>query len=167
MTVLPLLASRCPAFVVLAVILATGAPARAQVSVAAPATSTRAGVYTAEQAERGKIMYAGMCRSCHSPASHTGATFEQWWKGRTVAVLFAYVSSQMPKNNPGSMNPDEYADVLAYLLKMNAMPSGARELAADSMSLATLMIEMPAMVRKRATAPRKPARTPPIRPEED
>ena len=112
-------------------------------------------------------MYAGMCRSCHSPASHTGATFEKWWRGRTVAVLFGYVSSQMPKNNPGSMNPDEYADVLAYLLKMNAMPSGARELAADSTSLATLMIEMPAMVRKRATAPRKPSRTPPIRPEED
>lgn len=169
---------RWPACVVLAASLAAGSPARAQVSEAAPATSTRAGVYTAEQAGRGKIMYAGMCRSCHSPASHTGATFEKWWKGRTVAVLFAYMSSQMPKNNPGSMNPDEYADVVAYLLKMNAMPTGARELAADSTALATLVIEMPATVPKRAAAPktratapgkppRKPSRTPPTHTEED
>ena len=70
MTVLPLLASRCPAFVVLTAILATGTPARAQVSVAASATSTRAGVYTAEQAERGKIMYAGDRKSTRLNSRH-------------------------------------------------------------------------------------------------
>lgn len=138
---------------------------------AAPASSTLAGVYTAGQAERGRITYAGMCRSCHSAASHTGAMFEKWWKGRTVADLFAYASSQMPKNNPGSMNPDEYADVVAYLLKMNAMPAGVRELAADSASLATVLIEMPPAPPKRAAGgrskpPRKPSGTP-TRTQED
>ncbi|MEP7002524.1 MAG: cytochrome c, partial [bacterium] len=119
-----------------AIILTPATRASAQTQSAEP-TSTLAGVYTPAQAERGKITYAGMCKACHSPASHTGPTFEKWWKGRSVAALFAYMSSQMPKSNPGSMNPDEYADVVAYLLKMNAMPTGTTELAADSTSLAT------------------------------
>lgn len=99
-------------------------------------------------------------------ASHTGATFETWWKGRTVADLFAYTSTQMPKNNPGSMHPDEYADVIAYLLKMNAMPTGARALVADSASLATIVIEMPHKVVKRRAA-RTTRRTAPTRMRED
>ncbi|MEP6617750.1 MAG: cytochrome c [bacterium] len=128
-------------------------------------SSTLAGVYTPGQAERGRITYAGMCKSCHSPASHTGATFEKWWKGKSVATLFAFMSSQMPKNNPGSLNPDEYADVVAYLLKMNAMPTGTRELVADSTTLATVLIEMPQKTQRaakpKATAPAiKPTRKP-------
>ena len=126
---------------------------------AAP-SSTRAGVYTAEQAERGRITYAGMCKACHSPASHTGSTFEKWWKGRTVADLFAFTSSQMPKNNPASMNPDEYADVIAYLLKMNAMPAGKRELPADSAALASLLIELPPARAKRPSAAPVPKKKP-------
>lgn len=147
-------------------VVANASLASAQMEEPASPRSTRAGVYSAEQAERGRITYAGMCRSCHSMASHTGATFETWWKGRTVAALFAYTSTQMPKNDPGSMNPDEYADVIAYLLKMNAMPAGARALVADSASLATIVIEMPHKVVKRRAA-RTTRRTAPTRMRED
>ena len=140
----------------------------AQTKESAAPSSTRAGVYTAEQAERGRIAYAGMCRSCHSAASHSGATFEKWWKGRTVADLFTFTSTQMPKNNPGSMNPDEYADVIAYLLKLNAMPTGAYPLAADSATLATVLIEMPQKTGKHAARKmRGKLRTPPTRTQED
>ena len=89
------------------------------------------------------MTYAGMCRSCHTPASHTGVTFEKWWKGRTLADLFGFMSGQMPKNNPGSLNPDEYADVVAYILRMNSMPAGKRELPTDSASLAAVQIDLP------------------------
>ena len=147
-------------------IVAAATRSPAQTTEPAAPNSTRAGVYTADQAERGRITYAGMCRSCHSPASHTGATFEKWWKGRTVAALFAYMSTQMPKNNPGSMNADEYADVIAYLLKMNALPAGAHALAADSASLATVLIEMPQKSVKRGAAPKNRG-TPPTRTHED
>ena len=34
----------------------------------------------------------------------------------------------MPKNDPGSLAPEDVADVVAYLLKMNAMPVGKDEL---------------------------------------
>lgn len=149
-------------------ILAKASLTSAQTKASAAPSSTRAGVYTAEQAERGRITYAGMCRSCHSAASHSGATFEKWWKGRTVADLFTFTSTQMPKNNPGSMNPDEYADVIAYLLKLNAMPTGAHPLAADSATLATVLIEMPQRTVKHAARKvRRKPRTSPTRTQED
>ncbi|MDB4893421.1 MAG: hypothetical protein JWL61_5276 [Gemmatimonadetes bacterium] len=105
--------------------------------------STRSGIYTAAQAERGRMQYALSCRSCHTAASHTGVTFAKWWKDRTVADLYAFMSTQMPKNDPGSLDPEQYADVIAYLLKMNAMPVGIADLLADSSALAQIRIELP------------------------
>ena len=111
--------------------------------------TTHAGVYSAVQAERGKMQYALSCRSCHTAASHTGVTFAKWWKDRTLADLFGYVSTQMPKNDPGSLEPDQYADVVAYLLKMNAMPAGPAELLPDSSALAQIRIVLPAPPNKK------------------
>ncbi|HXD50123.1 MAG TPA: cytochrome c [Gemmatimonadaceae bacterium] len=103
--------------------------------------STLDGVYTDEQASRGKDVYAGSCRSCHSPMSHTGATFNKWWRGKPLSDLFTFVSTRMPKNDPGSMAPEDVADVIAYLLKMNAMPVGPAELPPDADSLKKFRIE--------------------------
>lgn len=103
--------------------------------------STLDGVYTDEQASRGKDVYAGTCRSCHSPMSHTGATFNKWWRGKQLSDLFTFVSTRMPKNDPGSMAPEDVADVVAYLLKMNAMPVGPAELPPDADSLKKFRIE--------------------------
>jgi quinoprotein glucose dehydrogenase len=133
----------------------------------AMAPSTRAqsttldGVYTKEQANRGKQIYAGMCRSCHTPASHTGVTFQKWWVGRTMAELYAYVSEKMPKNDPGGLERQDYADVIAYLLTMNAMPVGKMELPTDSAALAPIRI----VVRSKSTPRAK--RTPPTRARKD
>jgi mono/diheme cytochrome c family protein len=104
-------------------------------------SSTLNGVYTDEQASRGKDVYAGSCRSCHTPASHTGATFSKWWRGKHLSDLFLFVSTRMPKNDPGSLAPDDVADVMAYLLKMNAMPVGKEELPPDADSLKKIRIE--------------------------
>ncbi|HEV8448524.1 MAG TPA: c-type cytochrome [Gemmatimonadaceae bacterium] len=103
--------------------------------------STLDGLYTDEQASRGKDVYFNSCRSCHTPASHTGATFNQWWRGKHLSDLFAFVSTRMPKNDPGSLAPEDVADVMAYLLKMNAMPVGPNELPADVDSLKKYRIE--------------------------
>src|SRR5205823_9077498 len=103
--------------------------------------STLAGVYSAQQATRGRDVYAGMCRSCHTAESHTGVTFHKTWDGRSLSELFGYISTKMPKNEPGSLAPEEYADLLAYLLKMNQMPAGPTELPADTVALKTIRIE--------------------------
>ena len=125
----------------------TGKPAVAH--TAASSGSTLAGVYTDEQASRGKDVYAGACRSCHTPASHTGATFNKWWRGKQLSDLFVFVSTRMPKNDPGSLAPEDVADVMAYLLKMNAMPVGKDELPPDADSLKNIRIE----TKRSRTAP--------------
>ena len=55
----------------------------------------------------------------------------------------------MPKNEPGSLALSEYADVVAYLLKMNAMPTGQNELPPSVAELQKIRI---------VTAPAKPKR---------
>src|SRR4029077_15059909 len=81
------------------------------------------------------------CKSCHSPESHTGATFAKWWRGKQLSDLFSFVSGRMPKNDPGSLDPSDVADVIAYLLKLNAMPVGKDELYPDADSLKKFRIE--------------------------
>lgn len=110
-------------------------------SGAAASVTTLSGVYTDEQASRGKDVYFGSCRSCHTPASHTGATFAKWWRGKRLSDLFAFVSTRMPKNDPGSLAPEDVADVMAYLLKMNVMPAGEAELPPDPDSLKKIRID--------------------------
>ena len=44
--------------------------------------------------------------------------------GRTVAELFTYIRTMMPKNDPGSLADEDYAALLAYLLQANQMPAG-------------------------------------------
>lgn len=127
--------------VVVACILATPLrPVGAQDAATAPARTTMSGVYTYAQANRGKNVYAGMCRSCHTPASHTGVTFATWWEGRQLSDLFGYVSQMMPKNAPATLSKEEYADVVAYLLRMNGFPYGKDELPPDTVALKTIKI---------------------------
>lgn len=118
-----------------------------------PARSTAAGVYTAEQAARGRDTYAGSCQGCHQPAVHSGAPFAKAWHGRSVWALFAFLSNAMPKNDPGTLTPDEYAQVTAYLLEINGMPPGRAELPTDSAALAPIRITPPAPRRIEVTKP--------------
>ena len=115
--------------------------AKAQSSSPQAPRSTTSGVYTDEQATRGRDTYQMQCKSCHTPASHTGATFASWWDRKPLSELFEFVTTRMPKNEPGSLQPDEYADVVAYLLKLNDMPSGSEELPADSVALKKIRID--------------------------
>ena len=139
---------------------AFGHAAAAQTPASGATRSTRSGVYTSAQAERGADVYAGFCRSCHSAATHTGAVFASWWKGRTMADLYGYVAEQMPKNDPGGLVAQQYADVVAYLLRMNAIPAGRTELPPDRNPLATIRIDVPAPDAKPAAEPAAKSGTP-------
>ena len=110
--------------------------------------STASGVYSEAQAVRGRDIYLGSCKSCHAPESHTGELFKSRWEGRALSDLFNYIRTEMPKNEPGSLSPQESADVLAYLLKLNRMPTGAADVATDSVALKAIRIETPITVRK-------------------
>ena len=123
---------------------------RAPVTAAAPALATvqdssmkttQLGVYTDVQAQRGGQTYAGTCGSCHTPSSHTGSTYNQNWQGHPLSDLFLYVSTQMPQDNPGSLDPNSAADVVAFLLKTYSMPAGTQELAPDTLAMKKILID--------------------------
>jgi len=103
--------------------------------------STQLGVYTDIQAKRGQQVYAGTCASCHQPTSHQGTAFSQNWDRHALSELFNYVSTQMPQDNPGSLDPNAAIDVVAFLLKIYAMPAGMTELAPDTVALKKILID--------------------------
>lgn len=120
---------------------AAAAPGLAQDSTRQVPRSTLTGVYTAEQANRGKNVFLGSCKSCHAPESHVGANFARLWVGKPLLALFKYVSEGMPENDPGSLGAEANADVVAYLLQLNGMPTGGIELAPDSTVMRQILVE--------------------------
>lgn len=104
--------------------------------------SVRAGAYSAAQAARGREIYLMNCASCHTAASHTGPVFAARWEGQTLWELYRYVSTSMPKSEPGSLTPREYTRVVAYLLRMNDLPAGPDDLPADSTALKRIRIDL-------------------------
>jgi quinoprotein glucose dehydrogenase len=94
----------------------------------APATSVNQGVYTAAQADRGAAQFQTSCTACHDPARFTGPDFLAGWTGKPLHDLFDLMHTTMPEDNPGSLKPQQYADVVAYFLKLNDYPAGQEEL---------------------------------------
>jgi mono/diheme cytochrome c family protein len=131
-----LLSAACLAVAVTAV---TGA---AQIPPAKTVT-TSSGVYTASQAARGEQTYMNICVSCHPPGTYTATAFREKWNGAPLSQLFGLVSNTMPKEQPGTLEADEYAEVIAYLLKINGAPAGKTELPTDAAPMKKIRIVMP------------------------
>jgi mono/diheme cytochrome c family protein len=100
-------------------------------------TQNADGLYSDAQAARGEGLYQQYCLVCHgarlegNPAAPlTGAAFRSRWEdGRhTLDDLFFIIRSLMPNNAPGSLSKAQYADVAAYILKVNGYPAGGAEL---------------------------------------
>jgi S-disulfanyl-L-cysteine oxidoreductase SoxD len=102
--------------------------------------STAAGVFTSAQATRGEQTYMSICVSCHPKGTYTAPAFRQKWNGSALSELYGFVSTSMPKMEPGSLEPEEYAQVIAYLLKINGSPAGKSELSTDVKALRRIRI---------------------------
>jgi quinohemoprotein ethanol dehydrogenase len=104
--------------------------AYAQVIVTDQATSN--GLYTEDQAKRGKALYAQSCSRCHTVDLKgadqvpplVGETFVSHWQGRAVKDLFDRIRTTMPQNSPGSLSDQEYIDIISYILRANNFPPG-------------------------------------------
>ena len=102
------------------------------------------GVYTDAQAKRGAEGYAAHCAQCHGDSlsgngadvpALAGQSFLYNWDGLGLDALFDRIHTTMPQSNPGSLSVNEVADITAYLLSANQVPSGTTELPADTQSL--------------------------------
>lgn len=101
--------------------------------------SIRDGVYSEAQAVRGDKAWAARCALCHKPEQFTSA-FLDGWEGQTVSGLFEMIRTSMPEEDPGSLARQEYADIMAFLLKKNGLPAGTGELPSASADLKKIVI---------------------------
>ena len=94
------------------------------------------GVFTQEQASIGQTSFTQNCATCHgdtltgadSAPPLAGGEFLSNWNGLTVGDLFERIRTTMPLNNPQSLNRENTARILAFILSFNRFPSGATEL---------------------------------------
>jgi mono/diheme cytochrome c family protein len=110
--------------------------------------TTADSVYSDDQSKRGESVSDGKCSVCHGEKltgsdlapGLQGDSFLSSWSGRTAGDLFEKIQTTMPADAPGSLNPQQATDVVAYIFKMNKFPSGAAELAKDEAALKVIKI---------------------------
>lgn len=129
------------------------------------ARSITSGVYTGDQARRGRDHYRKRCILCHldngqgreaepvivgqsleregdaeAPAV-AGEPFLTRWNGKTAGALYDLMRKTMPVGSAGSLSAQDYADVLAYLLELSKLPAGPQELPSVRDQLDLIRIE--------------------------
>jgi S-disulfanyl-L-cysteine oxidoreductase SoxD len=96
------------------------------------AITVRDGVYSAEQAKRGRTTYDGKCASCHDGGTMGpelwGEAFLANWNGKTLNAFFTRIQTTMPEDSPGSLSENEALDVIAYVVQTNGFPAGEKAL---------------------------------------
>jgi len=135
---------------VLTVVLGLGVTVAAR--AASTPRSTNDGVYSAAQAARGEEAFRA-CSYCHGrdmrggddppgPALK-GPIFLAKWGNRSLADLFGHIVEAMPRDRPGTLDPQAYADILAHILAANGLPAGSTELPAGGEALRDIRLDPP------------------------
>ena len=122
-------------------IVVAAASVRAQGGDPPAVGSTKAGVYTDAQADRGESVFKKSCLECHVPSDYQGDAFKSKFVGGSAFDMFEEIRSSMPQSDPGSLPKQQYADLLAYLFKLNGLPAGKNELGVASDSLKAIKVE--------------------------
>jgi mono/diheme cytochrome c family protein len=103
-------------------------------------------VYSAPQAARGERLFESICTNCHEITEFTAAgAYLEEVEGEPLWDTFEYVWSEMPEDDPSSLNPEDYAAVLAYIFSIYGVPSGEADLPVDRESLEAITIVRPAL----------------------
>ena len=107
---------------------------------AEPNAGAAVGFYSLEQAVRGREAFRRVCGECHKTSDFRGRDFEWEWRRQTVWKFYIRLTMTMPEDDPGTLRPQTYADVIAYILQINDYASGTVELVptAESMDVIPL-----------------------------
>jgi S-disulfanyl-L-cysteine oxidoreductase SoxD len=124
---------------------------QALILVSAQGKTTLDGVYTDAQAKRGEAVYTTACAGCHQPdlsgdgqtPALAGKEFNVDWNDLAVSDLFDRTRGTMPADKPGTLKPEQAADVIAYLLQKGNFPAGQTELPADAAALKAIKFVSP------------------------
>lgn len=123
----------------------------AMVAVSAQGKSVNDGVYSEAQAKRGEAVYKEQCAACHGDNLEgsgpmpplAGKDFLANWEGKPVADVFDKTQSSMPATAPGSMTPEQTADVVAYMLAAGKYPAGSADLPDKADDLKQITLDAP------------------------
>lgn len=96
-------------------------------------------VFTRRQASRGERRFQQACAACHRTNEMTRSLLRSTVH-ETVGDLFEQISTTMPQSNPGSLSADDYADILAYIFRLNDYPAGEEDLPPDLSALESVRI---------------------------
>jgi mono/diheme cytochrome c family protein len=129
------------------------APPHARWTQEAAARSTAAGVYTSEQADRGRAAFDAKCQSCHGGAldggtlapALKGGEFLSGFQQKPLRRLYSRIISTMPPDDAGSLTESETLALVALVLRANGYPAGPEALArADDLNaILVLPLEKP------------------------
>ena len=108
------------------------------------------GVYSADQAQRGKAGFDGVCARCHGAQltgsqgngpTLKGAPFLAHWDKDTLGSLWVKIRDTMPQGTPGTLTDEVKIQILAYVLQQNGFPAGPAELPGDVNALEDIGIQ--------------------------
>ena len=105
------------------------------------------GVYTAEQATRGQVIYDEQCAFCHGEDMSggqapglAGPDFVAFWDTAPLSELVDKIQTSMPQSSPGLLTTQESTDIVAYMLQVGEYPAGDTELSDDTETLQSIII---------------------------
>jgi mono/diheme cytochrome c family protein len=124
---------------------------QALILVSAQGKTTLDGIYTEAQAKRGEKIYTDSCASCHGPdlsgggqtPGLAGKEFNMDWNDLALSSLSDRTRATMPADAPGTLNREQAADVIAFILQRGSFPAGQTELPADVAALKTITFVSP------------------------
>lgn len=117
-------------------------------ATAAQTQTVWSGVYSEAQAYRGEKVADTTCIGCHGPKLDggdsgpklVGEAFLANWSSQSMGVMFDWIREAMPAEAPGTLSKDDTAAVIAYILKLNKMPTGKLDLPTEPEALGRIKI---------------------------
>jgi mono/diheme cytochrome c family protein len=133
---------------------------------AGPLRTVRDGVYTAAQATRGETVFHMNCALCHGEMLEgaagpplAGDLFLGPRDKQPLSDLFDKIHNTMPADAPGTLERQQVADVVAFILQANTFAAGRAELGTEDAALKQVMV-VAANPLPAAAAPVSAARAP-------
>jgi mono/diheme cytochrome c family protein len=106
--------------------------------------TVRDGVFSAAQVKRGQRIFETICVNCHEIEEFTGpGAYLEEHESKPLWDTFDFIWSNMPDDDPSSLEPAEYAAVLAYLFSVYGLPAGDADLPIDRKALELITITRP------------------------
>ena len=104
--------------------------------------SAASALFSAEQAKHGESIVHDKCGACHGDSLEGGQeapalkgdAFWSEWDQQTARSLYSRIISTMPPDGPGTLDPKDVIDLVAFIVHENGVPQGKAIQSADELN---------------------------------